>query len=333
MTPISRLGLCVLTATVVATGSAGAAGIDPHDFDVKMTTNPQINVGNSPDIVISGVRMAGTVAERGTNRSGTMEATCDFELHVTQSGQQVNASGTQRCSWFMSFSDGTLAGTLEGSNRTTMSLDGGSMTASTTVSVVAGTGAFAGKVGSGTFTQSQQLAAPPGPPGGPPPKTPPPPPSGEPKPPPGTLPPGVCVVTEAPPEGTPLPPGCTSIVVQPFALRSLSSAAAKAKGSRLKLRLRAGTAGASIASPGKKLGAKGDGGLRVVSAPGASCSATATKGSQTVELGSATDGNRDGLVIVTKRLRPKLGAGIWKLRADCAHPGGRATASSTVRVA
>jgi hypothetical protein len=140
----------------------------------------------------------------------------------------------------------------------------------------------------------------------------------------------VCVVKEAPPEGTPLPPGCTSVVVQPFALRSLSAAA---KGSRIKLKLRAGTAGASIASPGKKLGAKkADGGLRVVSAPGASCTATATKGSQTVELGSATDGNRDGLVVVTKKLRPKLGAGIWKLRADCAHPGGRATASSTVRV-
>lgn len=329
MTPTARLVLCFCAATVVATGSAGAAGIDPHDFDVQMTETPSIVPGTSPDLVITGARMVGTVRERRSDRSGRIEATCDFELHVSISGGRADASGSQRCSWFMRFADGTMTGTLEGSNRTSIGPEGGTMTGTMTVSVVAGTGAFAGKVGSGTFTQSQQIAAPPGPPSGPPTKAPPPPPSGEPKPPPGTPPPGVCVVKEAPPEGTPLPPGCTSIVVQPFALRSLAAAA---KGSRLKLKLRAGAAGARIASPGKKLGTKGDGGLRVVSAPGASCTATATKGSRTVELGRGLDANGDGLVMVTKKLRPKLDAGVWKLRADCSYDGGRATAGSTVRI-
>lgn len=325
MTPTARLVLCLLAATVFATGSAGAAGIDPHDFDVQMTDSPKIDLGASPDVVLSGLQMAGTVRERGSDRSGRIEATCDFELHVSFSGQRWAASGAQRCSWFMRFADGTMTGTFEGSSRTSVGPDGGTMTGTLTVTVVAGTGAFAGKVGSGTFSQSQQIAPPPsGPPPGQPPPTAPPP--GE------QPPPGVCVVKELPPPGAPLPPGCTSVVVQPFAVRSLSSAAAKR--SRLKLTLRAGTAGARIASPGKKLGTqKGDGGLRVVSAPGASCIATATKGSRTVELGSATDGNGDGLVIVTRKLRPKLDAGVWKLRATCSHRGGRATASSTVRIA
>jgi hypothetical protein len=330
--PNLRLVLSLTAVAVVAAGSARAAGIDPHDFDVKMTDAPSIDPGTSPDFTASGIRMAGTVAERGGGRNGKIEASCDYELHVRVSGQQTTASGTQRCSWFMSFSDGTLAGTLEGSNRTTMSPDGGSMTGSQDVSVVAGTGVFAGKVGSGTFSQSQQLAAPQGKrPSNPnPPSTPP----GQPKPPPGVPAPGVCVVKEAPPPGTPLPPGCDSIIVQPFALRSLSSVGAKAKGNRLKLKLRDGAAGARIASPGKKLGKKkGDGGLRVVTVPGASCTATAAKGSETVELGSGTDANKDGLVIVTKKLRPKLGAGVWKLRADCSFSGGNATASSTVHIA
>lgn len=322
--PQLRLVLYLGAVAVVAAGSVGAAGFDPHDFDVKLTKTPAIDMGTSPDVVISGARMAGTVDERGTSRSGTIEATCDYELHVTQSGQSANASGSQRCSWFMSFADGTMTGTLEGSSRTSIGPEGGSMTGTMVVSVVAGTGAFAGKVGSGTFTESQRIAAPPGPPSMPPP------PSGQPKPPPGVLPPGVCVVTELPPPGTPPPPGCTSIVVRPSALRSLSSAAAK--GSRLELKLRAGAAGARIASPGKKLGAKGDGGLRVVSVPGASCTATATKGAQTVRLGGATDGNRDGLVIVTKRLRPKLSAGVWKLRAACSYRGGRANTGLSVRI-
>ncbi len=54
--------------------------------------------------------------------------------------------------------------TLAGGSQVTMTPEGGTMTGSMTVTVVAGTGDFAGRVGVGTFTQNSALPAPPKPP-------------------------------------------------------------------------------------------------------------------------------------------------------------------------
>lgn len=45
--PISWLVLSLLTVTVIAVGSARAAGFDPHDFDVSMTQMPNIDAGSA----------------------------------------------------------------------------------------------------------------------------------------------------------------------------------------------------------------------------------------------------------------------------------------------
>lgn len=115
---------------------------------------------------------------------------------------------------------------------------------------------------------------------------------------------------------------------QEFPLRtrftlSLLSGATAAQPSRMSLRLRKGPPRVLIAAPAGAVRATADTGLRVVSAPGSTCSASATAGERTVDLGRARDGNRDGLVVVAKRLRPKLRPGTWRLSVRCSWRAGK----------
>lgn len=114
---------------------------------------------------------------------------------------------------------------------------------------------------------------------------------------------------------------------QEFPLRtrftlSLLSGSAAAQPSRMTLRLRKGPPRVLIAAPTGTMPATADTGLRVVSVPGSTCSASATAGGRTVDLGRARDGNRDGLVVVAKRLRPKLRPGTWRLSVSCSWKAG-----------
>jgi len=69
----------------------------------------------------------------------------------------------------------------------------------------------------------------------------------------------------------------------------------------------------AIASTDKRL-------LRVVTTPGASCSAKATKGSTTTSLGSARDSDKNGEVRFTGALGAKLKkTGTWKATVTCAY--------------
>src|SRR4051794_38580981 len=112
---VVKLRVFVLAVLVagVTTGLAVADDIDPHDFDVRITDAPKIGIKGAGDLVLPGVAMSGTVKERSGGHSGTMSQTCDIELHTSIDGTTMNASGSQRCSWFMDFGSGsTLAGTL-----------------------------------------------------------------------------------------------------------------------------------------------------------------------------------------------------------------------------
>lgn len=357
--------LAAIVGAAVFAGVAVAGGIDPHDFEVNLQA-PPIKIDENGDVVLNGLKMNGTVRER-SGRNGTIGMVCDLELHAKSGGGSFRASGTQRCSWSMQFPDGSLNGTMEGSNSAEVGPSGGTQSSTMTVTVVAGNGAFEGKVGSGTYSQKQDVAAPPSgpppgskppptppptgpppsgpppsgpPPSGPPPQTPPPvgpPPPVPPAPPPGNVPPPPPGAPPAgpPPPAPPLPPAPPPPPVPPppfFALRVPANVTAKPKpSSQMKLRLRAGKPTAKIASPGAKLTEETDSGLRVVSASGATCSATAT-GAKTVSLGSATDTNKDGLVVIVPELRAKLGSGSWSLAATCTFRGGKATATSRVSI-
>jgi hypothetical protein len=352
--------LAAIVGAAVFAGVAAAGGIDPHDFEVNLQA-PPIKIDENGDVVLNGLKMSGTVRER-SGRNGTIGMVCDLELHAKSSGGSFRASGTQRCSWSMQFPDGSLNGTMEGSNSVDVGPSGGTQSSTMTVTVVDGNGAFDGQVGSGTYSQKQDVAAPPSgpppgskppptppptgpPPSGPPPQTPPPagpPPPVPPAPPPGNVPPPPpgpppgAPPAGPPPPVPPLPPAPPPPPPVPpppfFALRVPANVTAKPKpSSQLKLRLRAGKPAAKIASPGPKLTEETDGGLRVVSASGATCSAVA-KGAKTVSLGSARDTNKDGLVVIVPKLRAKLGAGGWSLVVTCSYPGGKATASSRVSI-
>jgi hypothetical protein len=108
--------------------------------------------------------------------------------------------------------------------------------------------------------------------------------------------------------------------------------AATSEPSSLQLSLRKGKPLALVAAPGARLNAKTDIGLRVVSALGSSCAATARKGTRSVRLGPARDGNRDGLVVVVPRLRPKLTSGRWTLAVKCTYRVGATAGTALKRV-
>jgi hypothetical protein len=57
----------------------------------------------------------------------------------------------------------------------------------------------------------------------------------------------------------------------------------------------------------------------------------AQQGAKRVALGSASDSNRDGLVVVTKKLLPKLGSGSWTLVATCSYRLGSTAGTAIAR--
>lgn len=345
----------VLLAALLSAATAAAAPIDPRNFEVDMKGSPPMQQpepkctteGDTTACNISfastvtGFEMNGTVRDRSSGKSGSIRTTCDFDLRLQgsmrMSGQSVESSmsgsGEQRCSWFMDFGESTMAGSFVGTMRTSITNGVGTMSGRMTVTVASGTGDFAGKVGSGTFEQSEQINQP----VPPRPSTPPQPPPGSA--PPGQPPPGSAPPSEPPPgsepPSEPPPPELFAAAAADGGWQAFALAGAL-KGSQMNLKLRAGKPKAVIAAPGGKLDRKRDGGLRVVAAPGATCSAQAQQGGKRIDLGRASDANRDGLVIVTKKLLPKLGSGSWTLVASCSYrvgsSAGTATARSVTRV-
>ena len=71
-----------------------------------------------------------------------------------------------------------------------------------------------------------------------------------------------------------------------------------------------------------------DAGLRIATAPHASCKAVATNGPKKIALGSARDANGDGTVVLVPKLTAKLGRGTWHVVAAC----GGANATATISV-
>lgn len=116
-----------------------------------------------------------------------------------------------------------------------------------------------------------------------------------------------------------------------YALRSLT--AAHSEPSRLQLSLRKGKPRALVAAPAARLSAQTDTGLRVVSVPGSSCGATARKGTRSVRLAPALDRNRDGLVVVVPKLRPKLATGRWTIAVKCTYRVGGTAGTALAQVA
>lgn len=112
-----------------------------------------------------------------------------------------------------------------------------------------------------------------------------------------------------------------------------SLAAARSEPSRLQLSLRKGKPVALVVAPSARLSAHTDAGLRVVRVPGSSCATTAQKGARRVSLGPARDGDRDGLVVVVPRLRPKLAPGRWAIAVTCTYRVGGTTGTALARVA
>jgi hypothetical protein len=83
----------------------------------------------------------------------------------------------------------------------------------------------------------------------------------------------------------------------------------------------------AIAYPGASLTASIDAGLRVVSTPSTSCSATAASGGKTVKLGSKATG-KTGSALILPRLTPLLHPGSWTLAVAC----GTATTKKIVTI-
>ena len=118
----------------------------------------------------------------------------------------------------------------------------------------------------------------------------------------------------------------------PFPTPFRRVAAAAVEPSRLQLSLHEGKARVLVSSPAKTLTKATDSGLRVVSVPGASCKAVASKGTRRVKLGPVRDSNRDGLVVVASKLRPKLAPGRWSIAVSCAYTAAGKTATASGRV-
>ena len=331
----------ILTLAGLAAQAAPAAGFDPGDFDVQIDMGMNGPNGapscrddgsggqvctTSQEASASGRASKGTVRNTSRNLSGSIETACDLsmrmrvEVRIPRSGSaakvtEFGGGGDMRCSWSMDFGGGTtLTGTIAGEMKQGLaSATTGYSQAHFSVTVVAGAGEFAGYVGSGTWDERDEFPlmhdAPSGPQAG----------SG---PPPGAAP-------ASPPPST-APSGAT---------RSLASVFAAAReGGAMKLKLRKGRPIAKIVAPAPKLSRTDTRTvLRVVTAPGATCTASARSGAAKVALGKAVDTDRNGAVAFTGKLASLLKPGAWKLSASCTYAlgarKGAAADSSSVSVA
>lgn len=309
-------GLFTLTAVLVVLAATAApsvaAGFDPRNFDVQLKGGPEMQApqpsctqdeagvmtcSSSYDYTATGQRMQGTVTERTTGLSGTIDVTCDWDIRQRQSFRhrqgaeqpevvEFSGSGSQSCSWSMDFGASLLVGTMRGTMSTGLVASATQPTAffggTFSVVVVAGTGAFKDMVGSGVFNEYETF---------------------------------------------PLFGG-------EHGPRALASTAGD--GSKMKVKLRRGRPLARISSHGPRVENASGASLRVATAPSAACRAVATRGTKRVDLGQAADGNRDGQVVFPGRLAAKLGRGTWRLTATCTYGSrerrGTATARALARI-
>ena len=113
----------------------------------------------------------------------------------------------------------------------------------------------------------------------------------------------------------------------PISAHARRLAAARADAQPWKAKLRTGAALAAVAYPGVMTTAATDVGLRVVSAPKTSCTATAASGGKTIKLGTKTTGTFGDALIVPK-LTKVLKKGAWAVSVLC----GSASAKKTITV-
>lgn len=170
----------IVAAAVLAVGQQA----DPYDFEVNVDYKPDLSAGSPPSCVPdpaggavcsgsftdnqTGKTLTGSARRIGTGQEGPFRTTCDwsfairFVIHSTSMAvgefRELSGGGGQSCSWAVQLADGTVAGDMRGNG--TISLAGpltAQFSMTMTVNVVGGTGAYAGFVGSGTYTHSQTV--------------------------------------------------------------------------------------------------------------------------------------------------------------------------------
>ncbi len=316
-----------VAASVFAAGAPARTAIDVRNFDVQMSGGPPMEQRGSPSCrdegggvmvctssfshSLSGVAMSGTVTARAEGLSGSISTTCDMSMSQSMTMRIANGSvsivdmsgsGSQSCSWFMQFSEGSsMAGTISG----TMQFGKASETTAyfrgqMTVVVVAGTGKFENQVGTGSFDEYNEFPI-----GG-----------------------------DAGGHGGP-PDHAPGAVASTRTLAAVLSTAER--DSKMRLALRKGKPLARIVAPRARLASSSQAKLRVVSAPGSTCAALARSGARRVDLGQARDANRNGEVAFPGRIAERLGTGAWQLEARCSYSlagvAGTARDSAAVSVA
>lgn len=295
----------------------------------------------------SGQVLSGKVTWLSKAQQGTFQMTCDWDMSINSSAVvdvdaagKVSASprigfsgsGTQPCSFTIAFGASSLTGTIAG--KVSLGLVGGDTSPPATngffrgdfqVTVVGGTGDFQGANGSGSFTEEEQfdfagkvpslgsitsmIPSTGGPPAGAPPGS-----TG----PPAGVPPGVTGPPAGAPPGAGGPPGTTTapaaMLLTPVARLLLGRSAQT--GSTMTLTLHKGVPAAKIVMPAM-LARTSPYALHVATVPRATCTASATKGAQTVALGKASDTNKDGSLVFQGKLATKLGQGAWQITVSC----------------
>lgn len=320
---VRRLPLLLCAALALAAVPAFAADFDPHNFDVRIEGQPGSRDGggqpsctgdpggvqtcvSSFDVVQEGQKLTGTVSEKSEGLSGTIETICDFNLHQRQVVEvssssftlvEFSGSGKQSCSWFMDFGGGT---TLAGTISGSMKMG----LVSSTKGYFGGTFNVVVVAGTGVFE--------------------------------GTVGTGVFEEYEEMSFDPPQMPSAPSD--DTYAAQLARSLAARGQeGSAMRLKLREGKPLAKIVSPGAKLAASADTKLKVVTVPGASCQASAKRGAKRIDLGQATDTDKNGLTVFSGRLVAKLKSGAWSLSSSChytlAGKSGTTKARSNVKIA
>lgn len=349
---ISRLAFLALAAaalvpaTAAAAGASGASGAELQNYEVRLQvgegpTQPTCTTNSdgsqtctvAQSVSFTDKTFTGSVTDKANGKTGTITSTCDMSSQMlmttnmpastpgqsrppTQTIMAASGHTVMSCNWEMSFSDGTMNVVVQGT--TTMSQVNSRDAAfhgTLNVNVVAGTGSYAGMVGTGSWNQDQTvpIGGEQGGPGG-----------------------------QGPPEASPhpvlpsgsepgLPPSGSGPVVPPpgggsslhASLRTAVAHAARAASSktanRLSLRLHHGAARTQIVAPGSTLAAGSTVSLRVASVSHSQCRASASSAGKTVTLGTAVDSEGHGGITFAGPLAARLGPGMWRLSAKCSY--------------
>lgn len=302
--------VAVAALVLAAPGGAPAASFEPQEFEVEVAMEPDVNPSEPDckpegdgmvctidmDYSVTGEDYKGTVKNPSRDLSGDMAMTCDMTMRfhmVTaftfanpgdQDVREFSGGGSMECSWFMSFTDGSsLGGTIAGRMR--MSKVEGSDPPKMRMDAD-----FTVNVVSGTGVFQDAV--------------------------------GTGSFTESDEfslEGPPSSGGPSGPPAGASARAARARGAAAGDDGAMKLKLTKGRARVAIATPAK-LKSDDKRPLRVVSARGASCQASATKSGRKVSLGSARDSDRDGGVDFKGALARKLGKGSWQIASSCTYP-------------